>query len=179
MKNICLIILCLFVFSCTETRTEKQTQVVRSNDMHLSGSFSLPLGEQGAFVPLPFDFTLKHSGEESQEEKGQQETKINAAAIGQQLGETAAAAIKSAIAGATGVRLSESKAGGGILSTETGLAGGLAASAAWALREMLNNKNREKILDQVKRERKEAQDKALEYAEKVEPKQLNKNHDHG
>lgn len=176
MRSHVLIIAWLFIaIGCTETRTEKETQIERNDDVHLSGSISLPIPDgQGGIVPMPIpiDITVERIGTESQSEKGQQETKINANAIGQQIGATASAALKSALASMTGIKLPESKAGGGITAAEGTLATGLTAAAGWALKEMLERRGREKILEQVKQARDSAQAQALKYAEKVDPKNV-------
>jgi hypothetical protein len=187
-----ILIACLFLLGCTETRTEKQVETTSNNDVNLSGSVSLPIGEGGAFIPLPFSFDLKHTGSEAQNEQGKQETKAALDALGGQLGSMVVAAVKTAFPAAGAVlnqRVTESKAGSGLTPIETGTGSAAAALALWAAREMLTKRadqkrhaedlERERVrLEGVKAQRDQAQEKALRYAEKIDPNKLNKDMDH-
>ena len=129
-------------------------------------------------MPIPFEFNLTHSGTETQEEKEQSETKINSAAIGQQMGGVVAEAIKTGFSGLTGIRLPESRASTGLTAGETGGAVATATALAYALQQTLERRNREKVLEQVKAARDEAQNRALKYAEKVDPNRMSKDMEH-
>jgi len=174
--------LCLFVFGCTETRSEKQTEITKNNDILISGSVALPLGDGGALIPLPFNFDLKHVGTEAQNEQGKQETKAQIDALGQQLGGVVLAGIKTAFPalGMLGGKVPESRAVG-FTPTETGAGSAAAALALWAAREMLAKRaeqkryaedmERERLrLEGVKAQRDRAQAEALEMAKQLPPK---------
>jgi len=52
------------------------------------------------------------------------------------------------------------------------------AALAYALQQTLERRNREKVLEQVKESRDEAQRQALKYAEKVDPNRMPKDMEH-
>jgi len=172
MRNAPAIFVVLTLCGCTETRTEKQTQVDRRDDLHTYGSISLPVGNGGMLVPIPFEVTTERIGTESQNEKGSQETKISEAAIKQIVGPV----VNAALAGA-GIRLPSLGAAsgalgalGGVTPGEAGGAVGALLAALLALQQMLERRKRERTLEEVKQQRDEAQERALRYAEQVNPK---------
>jgi hypothetical protein len=161
----------LFMLSaCTETRSEKQTEKHVDNDVRVSGNLSIPTPT--GMAPVAIDLLFQHTGNEGQKENTESTTKIDAAAIGKQLGETVAQAIKTALS----ATVATSVPGSGLLarlSTTEGVLGtGMGGALLYAIREMLERRRREKSLEEVKRDRDEGWEKAVKYAEKVDPKTL-------
>lgn len=179
MPAFIVLLLSLFICSCTETRTDTQAQTNKQDDITASGSIALPAAD-GRVLPLPFTFTLTRNGSEDQTAHTDSKTKIDTQAIVQQIGGVVGPLIDAAISKAAGINTQQSKAWSGFTATETTAGGGALTAAMFALQQMLAKRSEaqaarerlereQKALEEVKRARNEAQAQALELAKQVPP----------
>jgi hypothetical protein len=143
---------------CTETRGTRQAETDKSDTVTVSGTAHVP-----GIGSVPLQLHIERSGSESLREESESKTKIDSAAIAQQVAAVVGKSFDAAIAKVTGLQPS------GPTPTEGGLLGGLGGLALLAGREWLARRREEKALAEVKAARDRAQAEALELAKQVPP----------
>lgn len=155
--------LILALCGCTETRTEKQADTEKRDTLTVSGTAHVP-----GLGPVPVDLTIDRSGSERLVEHSESRTQIDSAAIAQQVGAVVSKSLDAVVAKMTGLQ----RSGGGIdlLGLLSGTGG--AAATAYALREALARRRLEIEHAEVKRDRDEGWQQAVENAKRIRPEDL-------
>jgi len=85
---------------CTQSQTREQTTTDKTDRITVSGVVTVPTAEGPK--PMPVTITVVRDGSETQQKESETKTAMDGAAIGQQIGAAAAAAISTAATGSGG-----------------------------------------------------------------------------
>lgn len=144
-----LLALALLLSGCSETRTSTQALTDKADTVTVSGTAHVP-----GVGAVPVQLQIERSGNETLRQESESHTKIDAAAIAQQVGSVVGKSLDAAIAKMTGLQIQATA--GPITPTESGLMGGLGGLALLAGREWMA--------------RDRAQAEALDLAKRIDPK---------
>lgn len=167
LLSLALVLLC----GCTETRAERQADTEKRDTFTVEGDAAVPM-PQGGTALVPVRFTVERVGSERLIEHSESKTKIDSAAIAQQVGGVIGKSLDAAVAKITGLQPQATSQPWGITPTEGGLAGGVGGVALLAGREWLARRREQQALTEVKAARDRAQAEALDLAKRIDPKAL-------
>lgn len=160
MRYAILIAAIVILAGCTETRTETQGSTSKHDTLTIHGTASVPIPGAG-IVAVPVEFHVERNGSEESTEQSKSTTKLDTAAIAQQVSALVSQSLAATVKAVTGASIG-APSGGGWDAKDTGIAGAAATAAAWALREMLNARAHKQDSDK-------GWDEALKLAKKIRP----------
>lgn len=158
-----LLAMALLFSGCTETRTSTQAQTDKADSVTVSGTAHVP-----GIGAVPVQLQIERSGNETLRQESESHTKIDAAAIAQQVGAVVGKSLDAAIAKLTGLQIQATA--GPVTPTEGGLLGGLGGLTLLAAREWMARRREQQALAEVKAARDRAQAEALDLAKRIDPK---------
>lgn len=149
---------------CTETRSERQVDTEKRDTFTVSGSAQVP-----GFGSVPVTLTIDRNGSERLVEQSESKTQIDGAAIAQQVGAVVGKSLEAVVAKLTGL---QPQATGNGFDSLLGLLGGTGGGAAiaYAIKEALARRRLEADHVEVKKDRDDIWERALDLAKQLPPK---------
>lgn len=156
--------LALLLCGCTETRAARQAETDKADTVTVSGTAHVP-----GIGAVPVQLHIERSGSESLREESESHTRIDSAAIAQQISAVVGKSLDALMAKMTGLQPQQPATG---LDSLLGMLGGTGAGGAiaYAIREALARRRLESEYQETKRDRDEGWQQAVELAKQVPPK---------
>jgi hypothetical protein len=150
---------------CSETRAERKAQTDKTDVIRVRGIAHVP-----GVGSVPVELDIDRTGSESFQERSESHTKIDSAAIAQQLGAVIGKTMDAAITKMTGIQ----PQGGGLFGGNSDLMAVLGGTGgiggmAYAVAQMFARRNERKEHEEVKADRDKAWDELVATAKKLPP----------